>query len=67
MAVSCLCLVFPTETHQGFLPEQVMEVWLQRGLVRWFLSPAVVSATFPLPVPASLCKLFEFAVRTFVV
>lgn len=49
LAVSCLCLVFPTETHQGFLHEQVMEVWLQRGLVRWFPSPAVVSATFSVP------------------
>lgn len=49
LAVLCLCLVFLVETHQGFLPEQVMEVWFQRGLVKWFPSPAVVSATFPVP------------------
>lgn len=31
LAVWCLSLVFPTETHQGFLPEQVMEVLLLQG------------------------------------
>lgn len=27
----CLCLVFPTETHQGFLHEQVMAAWRLHG------------------------------------
>lgn len=57
LAVWCLSLVFPTETHQGFLPEQVMEVLLLQGgggfissrSLRWFPSPAVVWATFPVP------------------
>lgn len=67
LAVWCLSLVFPTETHQGFLPEQVMEVLLLQG--GGGLSAAEASDGFPPQLlfeqhspshsAASLCKLFE--------
>ena len=66
----CLCLVFPTETHQGFLHEQVMEAWLHGGVgrqgrgvcsrtLRWLLCSAVVSATFPVSLRRHECAFLH--------
>lgn len=58
-AVWCFCLVFPTETHQGFLPEQVIEVLLKQGgqqqEPQMVSLPSCCSSDIPCPTAQPAC------------